>query len=97
MRFLWRSTGFLEMNRNDIAVLLATDPLLPIRILSGMALVAVLATFAYVLRHLRQIERRIARDNLIPNELGPRNNLALMVCIIPIIVTSVLLFLVLKA
>jgi hypothetical protein len=80
-----------------MSILFATDPLLPIRILAGIALVAVIATFVYVLRHLREIERTAAAENLIPTQLGPRNNLVLIVCAIPIIVVGLLLFLVIKA
>jgi hypothetical protein len=45
----------------------------------------------------KQIERTIRADNLVPVERGPRNNLVLMVCVIPIIVVSSLLFLIIKA
>ena len=74
-----------------------SDPLLPIRILAGIALFALLVAFVYVLRHLRQIEQTVKRDNLVPANLGPRNNLVLMVCLVPVIVTALLVFLVLKA
>jgi hypothetical protein len=36
-------------------LLLAMDPLLPIRIMAVIALIAVIATFMYVLRHLKKI------------------------------------------
>ncbi len=87
---------FEKMNGIDTAVLVATDPLLPIRIIVGIALVAVIATFIHVLCHLRQIRRTAERDNLVPSAVGPRDNLVLMVCLIPVIVVSLLLFLVLK-
>lgn len=77
--------------------LLAADPLLPIRILAAVAFIAVIGAFIYVLRHLRRIEQTIVADNLLPTELGPRNNLVLMVCAIPIIVVTLLLFLIVKA
>ena len=77
-------------------ILLAADQLLPIRILAIIALIAVVAAFIYVLRHLKRIERTIAADNLIPAQRGPRNNLVLIVCAVPIIVTGLLLFLILK-
>ncbi|HEY6206925.1 MAG TPA: hypothetical protein VIW21_12245 [Chthoniobacterales bacterium] len=80
-----------------MSIFFAADPLLPIRILAGIALVAVIATFVHVLRHLREIERTAAAENLIPTQLGPRNNLVLIVCAIPIIVVGLLLFLVIKA
>ena len=79
------------------AILLAADPLLPIRVLAIIALVAVIAAFIYVLRHLKRIERTIAADNLVPTERGPRNNLVLIICAVPIIVTGLLLFLILNA
>jgi hypothetical protein len=75
-------------------ILFATDPLLPIRILAIIALVAVIAAFIYVLRHLKRIERTIAADNLVPAQRGPRNNMVLIICAIPIIVTTLLLFLI---
>jgi len=75
---------------------LATDPLLPIRILAFVALIAVICTFIYVLRHLQKIERTIAADNLVPKERGPRNNLVLIICAVPILITVLLVFLLLK-
>ena len=62
-----------------------------------IALIVVIGSFSYVLRHLKKIERTIMADNLVPAERGPRNNLVLMICILPIIVTALLLFLILKA
>ena len=79
------------------SLLAVAEPLLPIRIVAGIALIAVLAAFIYVLRHLKQIEKTIVSDNVLPQELGPRNNLALIVCAIPVIVVSLLLFLVIKS
>ena len=76
--------------------LLATDPLLPVRIVAGIAFVAMIRAFVYVLRHLRNIEQTIVADNLVPSELGPRNNMVLMVCLIPLIATALLLYLVIK-
>jgi hypothetical protein len=67
--------------------LLATDPLLPVRIVAGIAFIAMICAFVYVLRHLRKIEKTISTDNLVPSELGARNNMLLMVCLIPIIIT----------
>jgi len=63
--------------------LLATDPLLPVRIVAG---IATICAFVYVLRHLRRIEKTIVSDHLVPSELGPRNNMMLMICAIPLIV-----------
>ncbi|MEP6602760.1 MAG: hypothetical protein ABJB69_02315 [Spartobacteria bacterium] len=77
--------------------LLATDPLLPIRILALAALLAVVGTFVYVLRHLQKIERMIASDDLVPKQRGPRNNVVLIICAVPIVVTLLLLFLLFKA
>lgn len=85
------------MNDHFHAVVLAVDPLLPIRILAVIALVAVIWTFVHVLRHLRKIRQTIEKDNLIPPESGARDNLVLIVCAIPIIVVSLLLFLIAKA
>ena len=79
-----------------IAQLVAADPLLPARIIATIAFIAMICAFVYVLRHLRQIEKTIVRDNLVPSELGPRNNMVLMVCLIPIIVTALLLYLIIK-
>jgi hypothetical protein len=46
--------------------------------------------------HLRKIEKTIAADDLIASELGARNNIVLMVCLIPLIVTALLLYLIIK-
>ena len=75
---------------------LATDPLLPVRIVAGTAFVAMICAFVYVLRHLRNIEKTIVADNLVPSELGPRNNMVLVVCLIPLIATALLIYLVIK-
>jgi hypothetical protein len=40
-------------------LLLGTDPLLPIRVVAVIALLAVIGPFIYVLRHLKKIERMI--------------------------------------
>ncbi len=85
------------MSAHPISLFLAVDPLLPIRILAGVALAAVVIAFIYVLRHLQQIERTILADKLVPAERGPRNNLVLIICAIPIVVTTLLLFLILQA
>jgi hypothetical protein len=74
--------------------LLATDPLLPVRIVAGIAFIAMICAFVYVLRHLRKIEKTIVADNLVPSELGPRNNMVLMICAIPLVITALLLYLV---
>jgi hypothetical protein len=74
--------------------LLATDPLLPVRIVAGIAFIAMICAFVYLLRHLRKIEKTISTDNLVPSELGARNNMVLMVCLIPIIRTALLLYLI---
>ncbi len=75
-------------------ILAMADPLMPIRILAVIALIAAIVAFIYVLRHLKKIEKTIATDNLVPAERGPRNNMVLMVCAIPIIVVALLLFLI---
>lgn len=82
---------------NHFCLLLAADPLWPIRGLAGVALVAVVAAFIYVLQHLKKIERTIMADDLIPAERGPRNNMVLIICAIPIVVVTLLLFLIIKA
>ena len=76
---------------------LATDPLLPIRILALAALIAVVSAFIYVLRHLQKIERMIAADDLVPKERGPRNNALLIICAVPVVITLLLLFLLFRA
>ncbi|MFZ3377689.1 MAG: hypothetical protein WA183_19245 [Chthoniobacterales bacterium] len=86
-----------ELSNVGALALLASDPLLAVRILAGIAFIAVICAFVYVLRHLRQIEKTIVADALVPKELGPRNNLVLMICAIPIIVVALLLFLIVKA
>lgn len=70
---------------------------MPIRVLAVIALIAVIIAFIYVLTHLRKIERMIVADNLVPTERGPRNNAVLLICAVPIAVTTLLVFLILKA
>jgi hypothetical protein len=43
-----------------------------------------------------QNRETIVADNLVPNELGPRNNMMLMVCLIPLIATALFLYLVIE-
>lgn len=81
----------------NYAVFLAADPLMPIRVLAVIALIAVVAAFIYVVTHLRKIEGMIASDNLVPARRGPRNNMVLIACAVPIVVMTLLLFLILKA
>lgn len=78
-------------------ILAAAPQLLPVRIVAAIALVAVIIAFVHVLRRLKSIEQTIVKDNLMPTERGPRNNVLLMVCAIPIIVVALLLFLIIKA
>lgn len=75
-------------------VLVAPPGLLPIRILAVIALIAAVVAFVYVARHLKKIERTILADDLVPAERGPRNNLVLIICAIPIIVVALLLYLI---
>src|SRR4051812_49734668 len=82
---------------HPISSLAVSDALLPIRIVASIALVAVIIAFIYVLSHLRKIEQTIVSDNLVPPRRGPRNNVVLIICAVPIIVISLLLFLILKA
>jgi hypothetical protein len=86
-----------ELSEVFAMALLASDRLLPVRILAGIAFIAVICAFVYVLRHLRQIEKTIVADALVPKELGPRNNVILMICAIPIVVVGLLLFLIFNA
>jgi hypothetical protein len=74
-----------------------TDPLLPIRVVASIALMAVITAFIYVLGHLRKIERTIVSDNLVPTRRGPRNNVVLIICAVPIVIVMLLLFLIFKA
>jgi hypothetical protein len=78
-------------------VLAAAPELLPVRIIANIALVAVVVAFVHVLRHLKSIEQTIVKDDLMPVERGPRDNVLLMVCAIPIIVVALLFYLVMKA
>ena len=82
---------------HSFSFLAASDALLPIRIVASIALVAVIIAFIYVLSHLRKIEQTIVSDNLVPPRRGPRNNVVLIICAVPIIVISLLLFLIFKA
>jgi hypothetical protein len=81
----------------DYLLAAAPPALMPIRIVAGVALCAVIIAFVYVLRHLKQIERTIAADDLVPTERGPRNNMVLITCAIPIVIMALLLFLIVKA
>jgi Na+/H+ antiporter NhaD/arsenite permease-like protein len=80
-----------------MSFLAVSDALLPIRVVASIALVAVIAAFIYVLRHLRKIEQTVISDNLVPPRRGPRNNMVLIICAVPIIVVTLLLFLIIKA
>ena len=77
-------------------ILTAPPGLLPIRILAVLALITVVAAFFHVLHHLKQIERTIVADNLMPIERGPRNNMVLIVCAIPIVIVALLVFLIIN-
>jgi hypothetical protein len=68
----------------------AAPKLLPLRIVAGIVLVAVIVAFVHVLRHLKQIERTIVKDDLVPTERGARDEILLKVCAIPIIVVALL-------
>jgi len=93
--FSRQTNGYSSM---QLLLLAAAPPaLLPIRILAAVALFAVMLAFVYVLRHLRRIENTIIADDLVPNERGPRNNILLIICAIPIAFVSLLLFLIFKA
>jgi hypothetical protein len=88
----------LTVRTNLTALTLAAEPhLLSVRIFAGIALVAVIVAFVHVLRHLKSIEQTIVKDDLVPTQRGPRNNVLLMICAIPIIVVALLLFLLIKA
>lgn len=71
--------------------------MLPIRIVAAIALLAVIIAFIYVLTHLKKIERTILADDLVPRERGPRNNVVLIMCAVPIVIVTLLLFLIMKA
>ncbi len=89
---------FLLLQPSAVWIAAVAPPaLLPIQILAGVALVAVVVAFVYVLRHLKKIEQLIVADNLIPAQRGPRNNLVLIVCAVPIVLVTLLLFLLFKA
>lgn len=80
-----------------LTLFLAADPLMPIRLLAVVVLIAVIVAFIYVVTHLRKIERMIVSDNLVPAQRGPRNNMVLIACAVPVVVMALLLFLILKA
>jgi len=98
LQYLCNRLNLLEQSRVWLLLLqkmftmefLATDPRLPVRIVVRIAFIATICAFVYVSRHLGQIEKAIVSDNLVPSELGARNNMVLMVCLIPIIVTALL-------
>jgi hypothetical protein len=80
-----------------MSFLAVSDALVPIRILASVALVAVILAFIYVLRHLKKIEQTIVSDNLVPERRGPRNNVVLIICAVPIVIVTLLLFLIITA
>jgi hypothetical protein len=82
---------------HSISFLAVSDALFPIRIVASIALVAVILAFIYVLLHLRKIEQTVVSDHLVPFRRGPRNNVVLIICAVPIIVVTLLLFLIIKA
>jgi len=97
LRFcLQKNASVISLLHINAMELLAIDPLLPVRIVSIIAFIAMISAYVYVLRHLRKIEKTIVADNLVLSELGPRNNMVLMVCLIPLIATALLLYLVIK-
>jgi len=59
-----------------------------------LALLAVIVAFIYVVRHLKKIERTIVAYDLVPSESGPRHNVVLIICAVPIILVALLLFLI---
>jgi Na+/H+ antiporter NhaD/arsenite permease-like protein len=81
----------------SISFLAVSDALLPIRVMASVALIAVIAAFIYVLRHLRKIEQTVVSDRLVPDRRGPRNNMVLIICAVPIVIVALLLFLIIKA
>jgi hypothetical protein len=81
---------------NHPTLFLVADALTPVRLMAVLALVAVIAAFVYVVRHLKKIEGTIKIDNLVPAQRGPRNNMVLIVCAVPIVVIALLLFLIFK-
>ena len=83
--------------RSTDFILAAAPELLPVRIVAAIALVAVIVAFVHVVRHLKSIEQTIVKDDLVPTERGPRNNVLLMVCAFPIIIVALLFYLLLKA
>jgi hypothetical protein len=89
--------GFGVTLLHSQSYLAVSDALLPIRIVASLALLAVISAFIYVVRHLRKIEQIISSDNLVPPRRGPRNNLVLIICAVPIVVVTLLLFLIIKA
>lgn len=64
---------------------------------ASIALAAVIGAFVYVLRHLRKIEQIVVSDNLVPERRGPRNNMVLIICAVPVVLVTLLLFLIFKA
>ena len=82
---------------HDFPLILASDPLMPIRILALIALIAVISAFIYVLLHLRRLESTALRNSLVPAQRGPRNNVVLIICAVPVVVVLLLLFLITKA
>jgi len=79
-----------------VVELLGADPLLAVRIVAIIAFIAMVCAFVYVFRHLRKIKKTIVADDLVPAELGPRDNMVLIVCLIPLIITALLLYLIVK-
>ena len=75
----------------------APDALIPFRIVAALALAGVLGLFAFVAHHLQGIERWVRYEGLVPKRTGPRRNVLLMVCVMTVVVSSLLLYLVLAS
>lgn len=75
----------------------APEMLIPFRIVAGVALIGVICLFIFVVRHIRGIERLIVKYNLEPELRGPRYNAIFIICMVTLVITSLLVYLVLKA
>ena len=71
-------------------------PLSPVPIVATIAFIAMICAYVYVLRHLRKIETSITAVNLVPSELGTRNNMVLMICLLPLTATALLFYLIIN-
>ena len=77
-------------------IMAANNPLLPLRVVAILALAILILGFFWLHRHLRQVEKTIVADDLVPAKGGPRNNAIFILCAFALVLTILLLFLIIN-